>query len=73
MLQLIYVSTINPKAGGVDPAPILVASRRNNGRDRITGMLYSDGQRFMQVLEGPDYKVEETFKRISRDARHRAS
>jgi hypothetical protein len=72
MLQLIYVSSINPKTGGVDPAPILVTSRRNNARDQITGVLYSDGLRFMQVLEGPDEAVERAFKRISRDTRHRA-
>ena len=72
MLQLIYVSSINPKTGGVDPAPILVTSRRNNARDQITGMLYSDGQRFLQALEGPEDAVENAFKRIQRDTRHRA-
>jgi len=72
MLQLIYVSSINPKTGGVDPAPILVMSRRNNARDQITGVLYSDGLRFLQVLEGPEEAVEQAFKRITRDTRHRA-
>lgn len=72
MLQLIYVSSINPKTGGVDPAPILVTSRRNNARNQITGVLYSDGSRFLQVLEGPEEAVEQTLKRIQRDTRHRA-
>jgi len=72
MLQLIYVSTINPKIGGVDPAPILATSRRNNARDELTGMLYSDGLRFLQVLEGAEEAVERAFERISRDTRHRA-
>lgn len=72
LLQLVYVSSVNPKTGGVDPAPILVASRRNNARNGVTGMLYSDGARFMQVLEGPAEAVEATFKRIHRDTRHRA-
>jgi len=58
MLQLINISSINPKAGGVEPAPILVASRRNNARDRDTGLLYSDGLRFLQVFEGPEDKVD---------------
>ena len=72
MLQLIYVSSVNPKTGGVDPAPILVVSRRNNARDHITGMLYSDGARFLQALEGPEAAVEAAFQRIGRDTRHRA-
>ncbi len=72
MLQLVYVSSVTPSAGHVDPATILAASRANNSRDAITGLLYSDGARFLQALEGPDDKVEAAFERIRQDARHRA-
>ena len=49
---------------------ILAASRRNNGRDGITGgLLFSDGC-FAQVLEGPVAAVEEAFERIQCDERH---
>ena len=71
MLQLLYVSSANRREAP-DPAPILAASRRNNRRDGITGMLYSDGTRFLQALEGPDPKVEEAYARIQADPRHRA-
>ncbi len=71
MLQVIYVSSVNPVTGGVDPAPILVVSRRNNAREGITGMLYSDGGRFLQVLEGPAEAVDAALARIRRDQRHR--
>ncbi len=70
LLQLIYLSSVNPKTGGVDPAPILVISRRNNARDGVTGMIYSDGARFLQVLEGPAPAVEGALRRIARDTRH---
>lgn len=71
MLQLVYVSSANPREA-IDPARILATSRRNNHRDSITGLLYSDAARFLQVLEGPEAKVEETFARIQADPRHRA-
>lgn len=72
MLQLVYVSSARPDAGVVDPSAILSVSRSNNTRDGITGLLYSDARRFLQVLEGPTQKVEEAFGRIGGDVRHRA-
>ena len=72
MLQLVYVSSVTPNAANADPAAILAASRTNNRRDAITGLLYSDGTRFLQALEGPEETVEAAFERIRQDARHRA-
>jgi hypothetical protein len=72
MIQLVYVSSVTPNAVGADPALILAASRANNRRDAITGLLYSDGARFLQALEGPVEQVEATFARIKTDPRHRA-
>ena len=69
MLQLVYISTAR---GAPSLSQILAASRRNNGRDDITGLLYHDGTRFLQALEGPKDKVEEAFQRIKADERHRA-
>lgn len=49
---------------------ILAQSRRNNGRDDITGMLlYSDGN-FMQAIEGPEQGVDDLLARIEQDRRH---
>ena len=69
MLQLVYISSA---VGAPDTAPILDVSRRNNARDGITGLLYADGRRFLQALEGEGDAVERAFLRISVDARHRA-
>ena len=71
MHQLTYIST----ARSVDNATleaILAASRRNNGRDGITGLLLFNGKRFLQALEGPTALVEATYARIATDPRHRA-
>lgn len=51
--------------------PIYEASRHNNAIDGITGLLVSDGYRFVQVLEGPHASVEAAFVRIALDPRHR--
>ena len=69
MLQLVYISSAVDTAG---TTAILAASRRNNARDGITGLLYADGVRFLQALEGPPEAVEPTFERIRADPRHRA-
>jgi hypothetical protein len=71
VLQLVYVSSASPAAASATDA-ILATSRRNNARDGITGLLYSDGTRFLQALEGPDAEVESAFERIKADPRHRA-
>ena len=51
---------------------MLTVSRANNARDEVTGLLFTDGRRFLQVLEGPQTTVENTFLRIIADPRHRA-
>jgi hypothetical protein len=71
LLQIIYVSTAAPNQA-IDPEAMLAKARRNNGRDDITGMLYFDGTRFMQAMEGPPEKIEATLERIKADPRHRA-
>ena len=51
---------------------ILAASQANNRRDEITGLLYSDGKRFLQAIEGADPQLTRTLDRIRADRRHRA-
>ncbi|MBO9712605.1 BLUF domain-containing protein [Sphingomonas sp.] len=71
MFQLVYVSSVVPETAP-DPEAILRVSRVNNARDGITGLLYSDERRFLQVLEGEPLAVEQAFARIQLDPRHRA-
>ena len=70
MLQIVYISTSReaPTAQALDS--ILAASRRNNAKAGVTGLLLSGGRRFLQALEGPDAEVEATFARIAADPRH---
>ena len=71
MRQLLYISS-SAADRTTDLSEILQQSRHNNVIDGVTGLLYSDGKRFLQVLEGPDEAVKPTFERIRADPRHRA-
>jgi hypothetical protein len=54
----------------VDVDQIIASAKRNNGMDGITGVMFFDGQSFLQVLEGPATSVAATFARIIADPRH---
>ncbi len=71
MFQLFYVSSV---ASGqtIDVGDILAVSRRNNRIAGLTGMLYADSRRFLQVLEGEERDVQAPFERIRVEPRHRA-
>ena len=70
MLQLAYISTSRQPVDQALLDDILAASRRNNVRCGVTGLLVSGGKRFLQVLEGPDQAVLATYARIQNDPRH---
>ena len=71
LFHLIYVSTAVDALDGDDLIDLLTASRRNNVRDHITGMLLYRGGHFMQVIEGEYLNVMSLFDRIRVDNRHR--
>ncbi len=70
MRQLLYVSNTARDTPAAELAAILEVSRRNNALLGLTGMLlYIEGG-FLQVLEGDERAVRETYDRIRRDQRH---
>lgn len=71
MRQILYISTATPGAV-IDLDSILAVSQRNNRRDGVTGLLWSDGRRFLQVLEGDDAAVQRALDRLRGDPRHRS-
>ncbi len=70
MRQLLYVSNTISNPAKETLENILDVSRRNNAACDVTGMLLLMEGAFLQVLEGPDESVEETYRRICTDARH---
>jgi hypothetical protein len=73
MYQLTYISTATPHVTDGDIDDILCASRLNNRRNGVTGLLIFDGRRFLQALEGDKHAVDAAFLRIKGDPRHRAA
>ncbi len=70
MRQLLYVSNCARNIAADELRAILEISRHNNQASGITGLLlYIDGG-FLQVLEGEDRAVQETYARIRADQRH---
>ena len=68
--QLIYTSLSVPTGTKVELDPIYESSRHNNALDGITGLLFSDGKCFVQVLEGDPDAVDAAMDRIRADPRH---
>lgn len=71
MLQLLYISSAR-RGGAVDLDALFEQAQRNNAREEVTGLLYTDGKRFLQAIEGPKTAVEDLFLRIIADPRHHA-
>lgn len=71
MEQIVYISTARALAPDAELIEnILRASRRNNHRDGLTGLLIVGGRRFLQVIEGPKLSLDAAFRRIKADERH---
>lgn len=70
LIQLIYASTARLPFDREALQALLRQSRERNARCGVTGMLLHEDGNFLQVLEGPEHAVLETFARISRDPRH---
>lgn len=72
MKRLVYRSTSNLSANDVGMLDIIRACDRDNEPAEITGMLWFDGQFFLQAIEGPDAAVNALFLKLRRDTRHRS-
>lgn len=68
--QIIYTSAATDRMQPADLLSILGASRDNNAKAGVTGMLVFHAGSFLQVLEGPIEPVEATYARIHTDRRH---
>lgn len=68
--QIAYFSTASAKVTKDDLTRILAASRRNNVKVDVTGMLLLMDQVFFQVLEGQKDVVETLVEKIKKDRLH---
>jgi hypothetical protein len=70
MQQILYTSRNSAPVDEEEWYRILNQSRHNNAIDGVTGVLWTDGTRYIQVFEGPDASVLSTAIRIWNDPRH---
>lgn len=70
--QITYISTLRAGHDSGAFAEIERQSLRRNATAGLSGLLLFDGRRFLQVLEGAEEAVAETYARIGRDPRHHA-
>ena len=68
--RLIYASRAVDSLQPGDVEQILEASRRNNGRLGVSGVLLFSSREFLQCLEGSREAVNQTYARILGDPRH---
>ena len=69
LIQLVYCS--QPFGYSLEIlSAILVASRANNRKNDITGALICRSDIFLQLLEGPEQNVKNTYEAIQNDDRH---
>ena len=71
MRQILYVSKSVTPSAHTPLSAILEQSRHNNALDGITGLLWSDGERFAQVIEGDNGAIAALMERLRADPRHR--
>ena len=69
--RLAYVSRPRPDLPAQELSRIVVASRVNNARDHLCGVLVYTGLDFAQLIEGASAHVYALWNRIKRDDRHR--
>ena len=71
MLRTInYVSEMTEAMSDAQLADLVETSQGRNKAAGITGMLFTLGDKFIQVIEGPPVAVGALFKRIQLDPRH---
>lgn len=68
--RLAYVSRPRPDLPSAEIPRIVLTSRANNTRDRVTGVLVYTGTDFAQLIEGEAARVEALWQRIRADDRH---
>jgi hypothetical protein len=70
LISTIYVSSASRPLDKDEMLQILRASRRNNEKMGVSGMLLHRDGNFMQVLEGPQEAVNQLIATIKDDPRH---
>jgi hypothetical protein len=69
--QVLYVSSGVKQFTDAEIDEILDKARRHNTENGVTGVLFYLEGNFLQLLEGDNTALEDTYARIKSDSRHR--
>lgn len=70
MLQIVYISTARPGFSADQVEHVLTAARTRNAENGVTGLIFFNGHRFLQALEGEEPVVRQTYGRIVSNPSH---
>ena len=65
--QIAFASAARPGLKPADTSAIIAASRTNNARKGITGVLVYSGESFLVLVEGPDDALAVLWRRLILD------
>jgi len=66
-----YVSTATRDLNEEEIENILTSSEKNNNKNNVTGLLLFSEGNFFQIIEGSKEQINELYKKIENDSRHR--
>jgi hypothetical protein len=70
LIRLTYASRLASGTSEAHIDEIVEYSAASNREQGVTGVLALDGDRIIQVLEGPEWAIEVLFARLMIDTRH---
>jgi hypothetical protein len=70
LVSIVYMSVMTHAFSGPELTEMLRGARLRNEALGVSGLLVVKGGRFMQLLEGPAWSVDDRFAAIERDPRH---
>jgi hypothetical protein len=70
MLQIVYISTAKINLSRAEVEVMLTRARARNLQNDVTGLIFFNGQRFLQALEGEEAVVRRTYARIAANPNH---
>lgn len=72
MHMIVYTSRYHGPKSAIETTltNIVTTAKSHNAQHSITGVLFLDHDRFVQVLEGPKHELHPLLERIKRDPRH---
>jgi len=71
MLQVLYKSVSTVPLSNAELSRLLMTARVRNDLTDLTGILVFHENTFLQLIEGPEETVLETYERIAGDPRHK--